>query len=131
MFKYFQYEVEIKKKRLLLIVLSDAPTGVPSVVPSVTSKYTREIVVLTCNNPEEDGNPDCDIYTWNRIEGSHGSPLSISKTLEFIMNESRAGNYTCTCGNEYGTSGVSYPTEVIILTGMTGSKRTESCRYIK
>ena len=131
MFKYFQYELEIKKERLLLIVLSDAPTGVPSVVPSVTSKYTREIVVLTCNNPEEDGNPDCDIYAWNRIEGSHGIPLSISKTLEFIMNESRAGNYTCTCGNEYGTSGVSNPTEVIILTGMTGSKRTESCRYIK
>ena len=131
MFRYIQYEVEMKKERLLLIVFSDAPTGVAYVVPSVTSKYTREIVVLTCNNPEEDGNPGCNIYTWNRIEGSDGTILPTSNTMVFTMDESWAGNYTCTCGNEYGTSNVSNTAEVIILTGITGSKQTESCRYTK
>ena len=88
-------------------------------------------MVLTCNNPDEDGNPDCDIYTWNRIEGSDGISLPTYKTLEFKMDESRAGNYTCTCGNNYNTSAVSNVAEVIILTGITGSKQTESCRYTK
>ena len=111
--------------------LSDGPTGHPNVDPFVISKHAREIVVLTCNNPEEDGNPDCDIYTWNRIEGSDGIPLPTSKILEFKMDESRAGNYTCTCGNNYSTSDISNVAEVIFLTGITGSKQTESCGYTK
>ena len=50
-------------------------------------KHTGEMVVLTCNNPDDDGNPDCDIYTWN-IEGNDGIPLPTSKTLEFQWRNS-------------------------------------------
>ena len=85
-------------------------------------------MVLTCNKPIEDGNPDCYIYTWNRIEGDEGIPLPTSNTMVFVMDEFRAGNYTCTCGNKYGTSNVSNAAEVIIL---TGSKPINSCRYTK
>ena len=91
------------------------------------SKYVGEIVVLTCKKPVEDGNPDCYIYTWNRIEGNEGITLPTSNTMVFVMDESRPGNYTCTCGNEYGTSNVSNAAEVIIL---TGSKPIKPCRYI-
>ena len=77
------------------------------------------MVVLLCNNPDDDGNPDCDLYTWDRVEGSDGNPLPTSKSLEFIMDEYWAGNYTCTCGNAFGTSDVSAEAEVIFLRGPT------------
>ena len=94
------------------------------------SKYVGEVVVLTCNKPVDDGNPDCYIYTWNRIEGSDGIPLPTSNTMVFVMDESRAGNYTCTCGNGYGTSNVSNAAEVMILLNpLMDSTSIKSCRY--
>ena len=96
--------------------------------PPLISKYAEEKAILTCINPIDNGNPNCDVYTWNRVEGDDGIPLTTSKTLEFIMEESRAGNYTCTCGNDFGTSDVSNPAEVIFL---TVSAHTEPCRYTK
>ena len=95
--------------------ISDGPTGRPYLKPIKSYKQTDEKVVLTCNNPIDDGNPDCDIYTWKRIEGSDGILLPVSKILEFRMNESWEGNYTCTCGNNYNTSDVSNIAEVIFL----------------
>ena len=100
-------------------IFSDGPTGKPNVEPTTSSKRTGEQVVLLCNNPVDDGNPDCDVYTWNRVEGSDGIPLPVSKTLEFTMNEFRAGNYTCTCANAFGVSDVSAEAEVIFLPGPT------------
>ena len=74
----------------------------------------------------DDGNPDSDIYTWHRLEGSDGIPLPVSKILEFRMKESWEGNYTCTCGNNYSTSGVSNIAEVIFL---RVPEPTDSCMY--
>ena len=96
-------------------------------IPDSSSKHVGQKVNLTCNNPEEDGNPDCDIYTWNRIEGSDEILLPKSKILTFKMEESRAGNYTCTCGNDYNTSGVSNVAEVIYKTGPAPT--AASCRF--
>ena len=105
--------------------------GNPNVVPTNVSVHVEENVVLTCNNPEEDGNPDCDNYTWNRIEGSDGLSLPTSQILEFKMEESWAGNYTCTCGNDYNTSGLSNVAEVIFLLGPapTSAPTAASCRF--
>ena len=55
-------------------IFSDSPTGKPNVEPTTSSKHTGEQVVLLCNNPVDDGNPDCDVYTWNRVEGSIQNP---------------------------------------------------------
>ena len=104
--------------------VSDGPIGSPHLEPITSSKHGEESVVLTCNNPDDDGNPDCDIYTWKRIGRSDVIPLPSFQTLEFLMEENRAGNYTCTCGNNYNTSDVSNIAEVIFLIG------PESCRYI-
>ena len=100
-------------------------------IPDSSSKHVGQTVNLICNNPEEDGNPDCHIYTWNRIEGSDGIPLPTSKILTFKMEESRAGNYTCTCGNDYNTSFVSNMAEVIFKTGPapTPTPTAASCRF--
>ena len=105
----------------------DGPSGKPDVDPPSLSKHVDEKVILTCVNPTEDGNPDCDIYTWNKIEGIYRIPLfSTSKRLEFIMEESWAGNYSCTCANVYGISAVSDVAEVIFLEGPVPS--ATSCR---
>ena len=105
----------------------DGPSGKPDVDPQSLSKHAGEQVVLTCVNPTEDGNPDCDIYTWNKIEGIYRIPLfATSKRLEFIMEKSRAGNYTCTCANVYGISAASDVAEVIFLAGPAPS--VTSCR---
>ena len=69
----------------------DGPTGQPNVEPITSSKHAEEKVVLTCNNPVDDGNPDCDVYTWNWMEGSNAIHLPTSKTLEFLMDETREG----------------------------------------
>ena len=74
----------------------------------------QEKAMLTCDNPHDDGNPDCNIYAWNKLEGNEGT-LPNTKTLEFIMEEYLAGNYTCTCANIYGISSVSNVAEVIYL----------------
>ena len=108
-------------------MFSDGPTGKPDVDPLSLSKHAGEQVVLTCVNPIEDGNPDCDIYTWNKIEGIYRIPLfATSKRLEFIMEESWAGNYSCTCANIYGISAASNVAEVIFLAGPATS--ATSCR---
>ena len=99
-------------------MFSDGPTGRPHLEPTTSSKQVEETVALMCNNPVDDGNPDCNIYTWNRVEGNDGIPLPTSNTMVFIMEESRAGNYTCMCGNEFGISDVSNTAEVIFLTRM-------------
>ena len=65
-------------------IFSDGPTGKPNVEPTTSSKHTGEQVVLLCNNPVDDGNPDCDGYTRNRVEGNDGIPLPSSQTLEFL-----------------------------------------------
>ena len=65
----------------------DGPLGQPTVEPTTSSKHAEEKVVLTCNNPVDDGNPDCDVYIWIWMEGSDEIPLPISQTLEFTMNE--------------------------------------------
>ena len=93
----------------------DGPIGQPNVEPIISSKPEDEKVVLTCNNPVDDGNPDCDIYTWNRVEGSEGISLPETKILEFKMNNSWAGNYTCTCRNSFGSSITSNAAEVTFL----------------
>ena len=85
--------------------------------PSSLSRHVDEMVVLTCLKPTDDGNPDCDIYTWNRVEGNDGLSFPTSKILRFKMEESRTGNYTCTCGNNYTTSDVSDMAKVIFLAG--------------
>ena len=59
-----------------------------------------------CSNPVQDGKPHCDVYRWTRLEGDPGD-LPNTKIYKFTMNESYAGNYTCTCRNQFGTSGVS------------------------
>ena len=91
----------------------------------MSSKHVDEQVVLTCENPADDGNPPCDDYTWNRKEGNDGIDLPTSQTFEFLMKESLVGNYTCKCGNDYNTSGVSNGAEVIFLTGPAPA----SCRF--
>ena len=93
----------------------DGPSGHPYLEPIKSFKQMEEKVALTCNNPIDNGNPDNDIYTWNRIEGGDPIPLPPSNNLEFRMNESWEGNYTCTCGNNYSTSDVSNIAEVILL----------------
>ena len=98
-------------------MFSDGPTGPPHLEPATSSKHMEENVILICNNPVDDGNPDCDDYTWKRIGRSEVIPLPMSKTLEFLMEENRAGNYTCTCRNNYSTSDVSNKAEVIFMTG--------------
>ena len=40
----------------------DGPTGHPNIEPTTLSKHAGEIVVLSCNNPDDDGNPDCDFF---------------------------------------------------------------------
>ena len=121
---FYNFWLKLHEEHFLQIInvdktylFSDGPTGEPSVVPTTSSKHTGEIVVLLCNNPDDDGNPDCDVYTWDRVEGNDRNHSPTSKTLEFIMDESRAGNYTCTCGNAFGTSDVSVKAEVIFLRG--------------
>ena len=63
-------------------MFSDGPTGPPHLEPSTSSKHMEENVILICNNPVDDGNPDCDDYTWKRIGRSEVIPLPMSKTLE-------------------------------------------------
>ena len=76
--------------------------------------FEDEKVVLTCNKPTVVGNPPCDTYTWSKLEGNAGT-FTQTRTLEFIMEETRAGNYTCMCGNKYGVSDMSNVTEIIAL----------------
>ena len=97
-------------------LFSDGPTGRPVLQLAKSELYVGEIVVLTCNSPSDDGNPDCNVYTWTRLEGNHGY-FSNTNTYKFTMNEFHAGNYTCKCGNQYNTSDVSNTVEVIFLYG--------------
>ena len=91
-----------------------------------------ETVVLTCNNPDDDGNPDCNVYTWNKIEDSDRIVFNETKTLKFEMEESRAGNYTCTCHNGFGSSTTSNVAEVIFLSSpATGSRVFTTSNFAK
>ena len=101
----------------LYFLFSDGPSGKPVAEPTTSSKHEGQEVILTCNNPNDDGNPNCNIYTWNKLEGNQDT-IPKTKTLEFIMDEYLAGNYTCTCANIYGISAVSNVAEVIYLAGL-------------
>ena len=61
--------------------------------------------------------------TWDKIEDSDRIAFNETKTLEFEMEESRAGNYTCTCHNSFGSSSMSNVAQVIYLSDpATGSR---------
>ena len=107
---------------------SDGPIGKPDLQPPKQVKYQDEIVVLTCNNPTDDGNPNCDLYTWNKLEGNPGD-LHTTKIYTFTMNESHAGNYTCRCANQYDTSDVSNTAEVTFVYGSPST--SPSCKKLR
>lgn len=103
--------------------LSDPPSGAPVVTPSKDRKHAMEEVVLICHmNPAEDENPPCNQYFWSKVFNGRSEPVSKdtdadTKDHRFTMEEDKAGNYTCQCGNEFGVSGVSATSEVFFFTG--------------
>ena len=107
------------------VCMSDGPEGKPDLQPMRREEYEGEAVILTCFNPSDDGNPNCDMYTWSRVEGNPGD-LPNTQVYTFTMDESHAGNYTCTCGNMYNVSEVSNTAEVILL---TREPPPPSCKY--
>ena len=100
------------------MLLSDAPEGKPIALPSKTESRQNEKVVFTCNTNNTDANPDCDTFIWDKIGNSSGQfpTILFTNTLEFIMEESSVGNYTCQCTNRYGSSPVSRAVEVVLTT---------------
>ena len=54
---------------ICILFSSDGPTDKPNLQPVTTKIYTGKIVTLTCNNPYDDGNPDCDTpgLKWKEI----------------------------------------------------------------
>ena len=102
--------------RAVYYFFSDGPTGKPNADPLSLSKHADEKALLTCLKPTDDGNPDCHIYIWSKLEENEAT-LQNSKTLEFIMEESWAGKYSCTCANIYGISAASNVAEEIFLAG--------------
>ena len=70
--------------------ISDGPSGEPNLQPPTTERHSGEKVTLRCINLDNDGNPDCDVYTWNKTEGNGEVSLPQTQTLEFIMDESWA-----------------------------------------
>ena len=113
---------------LLFYNSSDGPTGKPDLRPSEVKQYADRDVTLTCNNPTDAGNPNCDVYTWNKLEGTSEN-LPNTQEYTFTMDESRAGNYTCTCGNMYNKSEVSTIAEVILLATKPPPPSSSLCKY--
>ena len=97
--------------------------------PAKSERYEEEVVTLRCNNPADDGNPSCNVYTWIRKEGDPGD-LPNTNTYTFTMDESHDGNYTCTCKNDYDTSDVSNTAEVIFLAGTPPVEASSTSRFI-
>ena len=66
------------------------------------------------------------------MAGEARIPLHRSKSkdrnLEFIMDETRAGNYTCACANQFNTSEVSNMAEVRFLAGPIPTVAPQPCR---
>ena len=102
------------------LLYSDAPSSKPDLQPSKIESFEDEKVLLKCNRPTEAGNPPCDVYSWSKLEGNAGT-FTQTRTLEFIMEEYRAGNYTCMCGNKYGVSDMSNVTEITLIHAVTAS----------
>ena len=96
------------------LLILDAPSRKPYLQPSKIESFEDDKVELTCKRPAEVGNPPCNVYTWSKLEGNAGT-FTRRRTLEFMMEEYRAGNYTCMCGNKYGVSEMSNVTEIIFL----------------
>ena len=42
----------------IYFLFSDGPSGKPNAEPTTSSKHKDQKVILTCNNPNDDGNPN-------------------------------------------------------------------------
>ena len=51
--------------------------------------------------------------------------------LKFIIEEQDAGNYTCKCGNEFGETDYSQPSELVFLPGSPPGESGERLRYLE
>ena len=74
-------------------------------------------VTLSCDTNSTDANPKCDTVLWNKIDDDTGQfPIVMfTDTIEFVMQDTSVGNYTCQCRNEYGLSEVSMPAELTVI----------------
>ena len=113
---------------LMLRFISDAPIGSPT-LPNVTLEFPlNQKVTLICDTNSTDANPKCDTFLWNKTNDDTGQfpKVMFTDTLEFVMQDSSVGNYTCQCRNKYGLSEVSVPVELTVVHLETTGK----CTYI-
>ena len=110
-------------RAFLLGFISDGPLGKPVIIPANKSAHENEEITFICNaDGLDDSNSKCNLYFWNKVNDSTFRKVDGNDKLIILMKEKFEGKYQCYCENDYGSSEVSDPAELIFLNSSSASK---------